>query len=881
MAKQLVIVESPAKAKTIGKFLGKGYAVKASMGHVRDLPKSGLGIDVEGDFETEWQEIGDRAKVLTDLRKRAKEADTIWLATDPDREGEAIAWHLAESLTEDLEEDSVALKRVVFHEITDSAVQEAFDHPGELNVSAVDAYRARRILDRLMGYKLSPLLWKKLARGLSAGRVQSVAVRLVVEREREIQAFVPDEYWKSSARFGGEHAGFDAAFVRLDGAKKELKTADDARAVLSAVAGAEVPGATPAEEGGLELASLSDAGPFTVSGVESKDKLDRPRAPFITSTLQQAAASRYQFAAKRTMRTAQQLYEGMEVPGEGLVGLITYMRTDSFHVANQAQGAAASLIVDSMGKEYLPEKPNSYKSKKGAQEAHEAIRPTDPARTPDSLRNTLKPDQWKLYDLIWRRFMSSQMAPARYQVTTVELTANGASFEARGRVTLFDGHTRVYGRDSDDQLLPAMTEGEQLTATTVGATQHFTSPPRRYTEASLVRDLEKHGIGRPSTYASILSVIVDRGYVDHGEEEAEEEARSRMIAGEEEPVVEADAEAETAGESEGAESDDEGPVDGGARRRRSKAFHATHLGEVVTDLLLPWFGNVIDTEFTARMEAALDAIADGEKDWQKVIADFYARFAVDLAKAEDGMSPYWEKPLLVEDLPCGKVPEDGGAACTAPMAILFNRFGPYLGCSRYPDCKNTVSLTGRAKAEAELTDHTCREKNDAGVVCGRQMEKKVNRWGKPFLACTGFKDKLCSGSVSLSVKDEPLWPIETTVPCPDCETPLAVKRSKRGKFLACTRFPKCRGTLNLPSCPQESRTGKVCGKPMTEPVAGGKMACKAHPDVTAAPPKKAKKDAEGDAPKKKAATKKTSKKTAKKASAKKKTTRKKAVKKDG
>jgi len=861
VAKQLVIVESPAKAKTIGKFLGKGFAVKASMGHVRDLPKSGLGIDVEQDFETEWQEIGDRAKVLTDLRKRAQDADTVYLATDPDREGEAIAWHLAESLTEALGPDQLEFKRVVFHEITDSAIHEAFEQPGDLNGHAVDAYRARRILDRLMGYKLSPLLWKKLSRGLSAGRVQSVAVRLVVEREREIRAFVPDEYWKSEARFGAEDS-FSAAFKRLDGNKLELKTSKDARSVLSAVAGSEVPDATASEEGGLELLPLTDAGPFTVSHVESKDKLDRARPPFITSTLQQAASSAHGFAAKRTMRTAQQLYEGMEVPGQGLVGLITYMRTDSFNISNLARGAAASFIEQAYGKPYLPAKPNAFRSKKGAQEAHEAIRPTDPARTPESLRGTLKPDQMKLYELIWRRFMSSQMAPAQYQVTTVELTCRKAAFEASGRVTIFDGHTRVYGRDSGDQQLPAMTVGAELTASEVGASQHFTSPPRRYTEASLVRSLEKHGIGRPSTYASILSVIVDRGYVDHGEEAADEEVRSRMLAGVKDPVAVEPAEVSEDGE------DGEAPAEFGPRQRKSKAFYATHLGEVVTDLLLPWFGNVIDTEFTARMEGQLDAIAEGQLPWRKVIEDFYTPFANDLDKAEDGMSPYWEKPLLVDEMPCGKVPEDGGPACTAPMAILFNRFGPYLGCSRYPDCKNTVSLTGMPKPEAVLTEHTCRDKNDKGAVCGRRMHKKVNRWGKPFLACSGFATKDCKGSVSLSVNDVPLWPVDTSVKCPDCEALLQVKRSKRGKFLACPRFPKCRGTRNLPNCPHTSRTGKLCGKPMTEPAAAGSMACKTHPDVTAVPPER-KKDADDAAPKKKAAKRTTRKKTTRKKATKK------------
>lgn len=868
MAKQLVIVESPAKARTIGKFLGKGFSVKASMGHVRDLPKSGLGVDVEHGFELQWAPLADRAKVLADLRKHMVGAETIYLATDPDREGEAIAWHLVEELLAGQPEGSIDVRRVVFHEITDAAIQEAFDQPGELNINAVDAYRARRILDRLMGYKLSPLLWKKLARGLSAGRVQSVAVRLVVEREREIRAFVAEEYWRVGARFGSEEDGFRAELVRLDGDRAKLDNGTAAHAALSRLVDHAVAAPAPDGEGGIQLPPLHDVGPFDVVSVESKDKLDRARPPFITSTLQQAASSRYGFAARRTMRVAQQLYEGVDVPGAGLVGLVTYMRTDSFNVSNQARGAAAEFITKQYGAQFLPDKPNAYKSKKGAQEAHEAIRPTDPHRTPESLRATLPPDMWKLYDLIWRRFMSSQMAPARYQVTTFQLLRGGATFEASGRVTLFEGHTKVYGRDaSDDQALPAIQQGAQLTADEVAARQHFTSPPRRYTEASLVRDLEKHGIGRPSTYASILSTIVDRGYVDNGEEVSEEEARDRMLAGEDDakPV-------EPAEQTE--EGDDEAPADDdGPRKRKSKTFHATHLGEVVTDLLLPYFGNVIDTEFTARMETELDAIAEGTLNWVKVVEDFYGRFATDLDHAEQDMAPYWEHPLLVDSMPCGKVPEDGGPACEAPMAILFNRFGAYLGCSRYPDCKNTLSLTGRKKAEAELTEFTCRDKNDAGVICGRLMEKKVNRWGKAFLACTGFKAKECSGSVSVSTTGEPLWPIETSVPCPDCGTDMAVKRSRRGKFLACPRYPKCRGTLNLPDCPHEARTGKQCGKPMTEPAPGGQMACKVHPEITAPPPQKRKAEAAGDgddkpaaAPKKKAARKKgTKKKTTKKA----------------
>ena len=888
MSKQLVIVESPAKARTIGKFLGRNYTVKASMGHVRDLPKSGLGVDVEDEFRTEWEPIKDRAKVLKDLRERVVASDTIYLATDPDREGEAIAWHLVESLLDEKERAEKKIQRVVFHEITDAAIKEAFDHPHEVNEPGVDAYRTRRILDRLMGYQLSPLLWKKMARGLSAGRVQSVAVRLVVEREREIRDFDPEEYWRLVAQFAveGTEEIFEAEFGRLDGEKLKLTDASGAMNVLSRVS-PEASSLTPrdneeAGKGTLRYPPVTGAA-FTITKLEQKARKDRARPPFITSTLQQAASSRYGFTARRTMRVAQQLYEGMELPGKGAVGLITYMRTDSFHISKSAQQAALELIPTLYGPNYLPSKPNSYRSKKGAQEAHEAIRPTDPTLRPEDLSGTLSAEQMKLYELIWRRFISSQMSPAEYLVTNVELTCNGAAFDASGRVTTFDGHTRVYGRDTrDDQQLPALSEGQEMVSRSVDTTQHFTSPPRRYTEASLVRLLEKHGIGRPSTYASILSTIVDRKYVDHGEESAEDDARRAMVAGEDEADVPAqEPDPQTADAEDG--DDDEAPADArGPQAKRSKSFHATHLGEAVTDLLIPYFDKVVNTEFTANMESELDRVAEGAVGWVQVVQEFYDRFSSDLKNAEENMEPYWERPILLEDLPCGKVPEDGGPACTAPMAILFNRFGSYLGCSRYPDCKNTLSLTGRRKAEAELTEFTCRKRNDKGVVCGRQMERKVNRWGSAFLACTGFKEKKCDGTVSVSKAGEPLWPVETSVPCPDCETPLVVKRSRRGKFLACTKFPKCRGTLSLPACTRKSRTGKACGKPMTEPVAGGKMACKAHPNVKLLPPVKKQKDEEASepkAPKKKAARKKAAskKKTAsKKAASRKKATPKKA-----
>jgi DNA topoisomerase-1 len=850
LGKPLVIVESPAKARTIGKFLGRDYVVKASMGHVRDLPRSGLAVYPERGFEADWEPIKDRAKVVAELRKHLAGADEVWLATDPDREGEAIAWHLVELLL-GAKGKGKKVQRVHFHEITAGAIREAFEHPGEVNGNLVDAYRARRILDRLVGYQLSELLWKKLTRGLSAGRVQSVAVKLVVDREREIRAFVPEEYWKIVARF--EHAGqaFEAEFRRLDGKAKELKNADDARAVLQRVA--RLP---EADARNLAIADVSGqvlvpTGPFTVTGLKQAPRRVSAKPPFKTSTLQQAAAGRYGFAAKRTMRIAQQLYEGIDLPGEGAVGLITYMRTDSFNIAATAREAARKLVLQRWGERFLPEKPNVFRSKESAQEAHEAIRPTDPFRTPESLRGALNEEQVRLYELIWRRFIACQMAPAEYLVTTLELVREGAAFAASGRVTTFAGFTQVYGAERDDeQPLPPLQDGQQLPARAVVPARHFTTPPRRYTEASLVKALEEFGIGRPSTYASILSTIVDRKYVDHGEEAEQERLRRELLNPQAaaKPDVEELAEAEEAQQKPDAaaalEGDDEEVVFA-PRQKRKTAFHATHLGEVTTDLLEPQFSDIVNTAFTAKFEDDLDAIAEGQAKWQDVVGGFYDRFTKDLAAARDGMGHYRANPLAVPDMTCNRVDEKTGVPCGAPMVVLFNRGGAYLGCSRYPDCSNNLPLSGQRAQAAELTEFRCQAKDATGQPCGRPMEKKVNRWGRPFLACTGFKAKECRGAVSLSTKGEPLWPVETSVPCPLCGRTLNVKRSRRGKFLACPGYPKCRGTLNLPACPHESRGGTVCGLPMTEPGPAGTMACREHPQVTLAPPAKAPREAQG------------------------------------
>ena len=837
MGKPLVIVESPAKARTIGKFLGNGYVVKASMGHVRDLPRSGLHVYPDRDFEADWEPIKERAKVVTELRKHLAGADEVYLATDPDREGEAIAWHLVELLL-GAKHAGKKVQRVHFHEITKGAIQAAFDSPREVDSNLVDAYRARRILDRLVGYQLSELLWKKLTRGLSAGRVQSVAVKLVVDREREIRAFVPEEYWKLAASFAPGGQAFTAEFKKLDDKARVLKSAADVAAVLARVAQPADPSTNGAPVSGAELRA---SGPFTLASQKQAPRRVSAKPPFKTSTLQQAAAGRYGFQAKRTMRIAQQLYEGMELPGEGAVGLITYMRTDSFNIADSARTAARRLIAARWGEKYLPEKPNVFRSKESAQEAHEAIRPTDPARTPDSVRSALNDEQWKLYDLVWRRFIACQMAPAEYLVTTLELQRNGATFVASGRVTTFPGFTAVYGADLDEeQPLPALTEGQSLDATSIVPSQHFTTPPRRYTEASLVKALEEFGIGRPSTYASIMSTIVDRKYVDHGEEAEQERLRRELTSpGTRAPDVEDIAEREEAqvhpDASEALAGDDEEQVFA-PRQKRKNAFHATHLGTVTTDLLEPQFGDIVNTAFTAKFEDDLDAIAEGRERWQDVVSGFYDRFSKDLAAAQKGMGHYRSRPLQVTDLTCNRVDEKTGEVCGAPMVVLFNRGGAYLGCSRYPACSNNLPLSGQRAAAAELTEFRCQAKDESGKLCGRPMEKKVNRWGRPFLACTGYKSKECKGAVSLSSKGEPLWPVETSVPCPSCGRMLNVKRSRRGKFLACPGFPRCRGTLNLPSCPHESKGGKLCGLAMTEPGPNGTMRCKEHPQVTAVPP---------------------------------------------
>ncbi|HEV8112204.1 MAG TPA: type I DNA topoisomerase [Planctomycetota bacterium] len=745
--KALVIVESPAKAKTINKYLGSGFVVKASMGHVRDLPKGKFGIDVEHGFEPSYTAIRGKTQVISELKRLAKNASSVFLAPDPDREGEAIAWHLSESL--DVPESRVF--RVVFNEITKKAILEAFEHPGKLNMDKVDAQQARRVLDRIMGYKLSPLLWKKIARGLSAGRVQSVAVRLIVEREKEIRAFVKEEYWRVGAQFRSESGDFVADLKRL-GEDRIDKNLDEKRA--------------------REVVSRIGADPLRLAELDSKPKTRRPTPPFTTSQLQQKSSTMLRFSAKKTMVLAQQLYEGVEVPGEGSVGLITYMRTDSVRVSQDALTQVRELIGKEFGEKYVPEQPNLFTAKAmGAQEAHEAIRPTDAIRTPDSLKEALTGDQLKLYTLIWQKFVSSQMPPQVSTVTTATFEHGDARFVAQGEVELFDGHTRVFDATKGERELQALPVGLQVGSSyppeKIEATQHFTQPAPRYTEATLVKELEKRGIGRPSTYAAIISTIQDRGYVT----------------------------------------------------LKERRFEATELGEIVTDQLVAHFKEILDTDFTAGMEADLDRIESGERQWRKVVKTFHDVFAADLEKAEKDMKNLKLEPKLSERL-CDK--------CGAPMAEKFNKRGKFLGCSRYPECKNTMPTDGpRAKSESIPTDKTCEK-------CGKPMVIRTGSRGR-FIACTGFPD--CKNTASVDDQGNVIKPKETGIACEKCGKPMVIKGSRRGPFLACTGFPKCRNAKNLPpelrEAPQE--TGEKCdkcGEPMIlKRSRWGKefLACSAYP----------------------------------------------------
>lgn len=662
----LVIVESPAKARTLNKILGEGFSVKASVGHIMDLPAKELGVDVERDFAPAYGIIKGKEKVIKDLKGAAKDAERIYLAPDPDREGEAIAYHIATVLGREKDGE---IFRVTFNEITERAVKEAVNNPGRIDMNKVEAQQARRILDRLVGYSLSPLLWKKIKKGLSAGRVQSVAVRLVVEREREIKAFNKQEYWSIEARLEGAEPGeFRAGLYKYGGNLVINRDAPEEQRFL-----------ITNEDTARKTADTLRTAELTVSNVDRKLRKRIPSPPFTTSTLQQEASRKLGFTAKKTMLLAQQLYEGIELGEEGSIGLITYMRTDSVRVAGEAQRWAREVIKGRFGKDYLPENPPRYKSKASAQEAHEAIRPTLPGKSPEQVKPFLSRDQYRLYSLIWNRFIASQMRPAEFEQTTLSISCSTeavpAEFRASGSVLRFPGFMALYTETLDEieengELLPPLKQGEKLRLIDIEPRQHFTQPPPRYTEASLVRTLEEKGIGRPSTYAAILSTIVDRKYA----------------------------------------------------HKEQGRFVPTELGALVNDYLVQGFSELLDVGFTAKMENKLDHIEDGRFKWAKVVSDFYKPFSHNLAEAAQTLGKI--KP---EDIPTDEVCEK----CGSSMVSRWGRHGRFIACSGYPNCKNTKPLHSEKQAVKEQTTEEVCEK------CGATMLLKTGRFGQ-FLACSNY-----------------------------------------------------------------------------------------------------------------------------------------------
>lgn len=709
--RNLVIVESPTKAKTISKFLGKEYKILSSFGHVRDLPKSKMGIDIENDFAPLYI-IPAKAKVrAAELKKEAAGADKIILATDEDREGEAISWHLLELFGKGAEKK---YERIVFHEITKKAIEEALKNPRKLDINLVDAQQARRILDRLVGYELSPFLWRKVAKGLSAGRVQSVAVRLIVEREREIQAFKPDEYWTIEGIFKkiNTNEQFKAKLDKIDGKKLEklsIGNADDSDKILSKIHNLE----------------------YRVADIQKKQTQKNPYPPFTTSTLQQEANKKLGFSSKQTMVIAQQLYEGIELK-DGSSGLITYMRTDSLNIAEEAIKSIRDIIKNEFGADYLPQNPSLYKTKsKGAQEAHEAIRPAYPEKTPESIKKYLDKNQFKLYDLIWRRTIACQMMPAIMNNTVVDIENTSpispfykggqgrVTFRANGLTIKFEGFLKVYPSQTEENILPEMEKNENLEVMEIKPFQHFTQPPARYTEASLIKILEEYGIGRPSTYAPTVDTIQKRNYV---------------------------------------------------KKEADKKLHPTQIGIMVNDILVQHFTDIVDYQFTARMENDLDEIAEGEKKWQPIIKEFYFPFKENLDKKDKELD---KKELTEEttDEICSK--------CGKPMVIKMGRFGKFMACSNYPECKNTKPMPGEeGRDETEKIDEKC-------PLCGSELVVKHGRFGK-FIGCSNYPK--CK-----YIKKQT---VSTGIKCPQCkEGEILEKKSRKGKFYACSRYPDCKFAL--------------------------------------------------------------------------------------
>ncbi len=793
--KSLVIVESPAKAKTINRYLGSNFIVKASMGHIRDLPQRTFGVDIENQFKPTYRILPSRKKIINELKKVCDGANSVYLATDLDREGEAIAWHLAEALK--LPESKT--HRVIFNEITKRAINQAFQEPKKIDMDKVNAQQARRILDRIVGYQLSPLLWKKIAKNLSAGRVQSVAVRLIVEREEEIEKFTPEEYWRITAVLGTAD-NLDKALRIYNKYRERYKDKPDLKklkgifekyhlfkAELIKIDGETFKAAN--EKQASEIRESLSKAEYRVAQLNIKQRKEKPPGPFTTATLQQQASSRLNFTAERTMRIAQQLYEGVELGHEGSVALITYMRTDSTHIAPEAINSVRNYIAEALGKEYLPESPNYYASKAQAQQAHEAIRPTDVNRRPEDVKQYLTREQFRLYDLIWRRFVASQTKPAIWNVTEAIIEAKSdnhiGQFKSLGRILSFAGFLKLLPErlEGADAQLPPMEVQQTLNLVDLSSTQHFTQPPPRFNEASLVRTLEAAGIGRPSTYANIISTIQKRGYVE----------------------------------------------------KKEKRFYPTDLGRVVTKQLIEHFPQIMDVKFTSYMEHQLDKIEEAHLDWVSVLSEFYEPFKNSLERALENMekqtevSPYkcelcgrdmlyrWTKSGRF--LACSGYPECQNACsvddegrpikkeqpqesehkcpkCGAVMLLRKSRYGTFLGCSKYPDCKTTIPCDEQGRPLPKV------KPDEVGVACpecGKPMIAKRFR-GRQFLACSGYPD--CKTTLPIPEGLAIDWPEKkvelTDVKCPKCGSPMAVRVSRRGKFLGCSAFPKCRTIMKMP-----------------------------------------------------------------------------------
>ena len=692
-AKQkLIILESPAKARTISRFLGKGYKVEACQGHVCDLPKSQLGVDVDNDFALKYITIRGRGDILTRIRKEAKTASQVILATDPDREGEAISWHLGHILGIDTSKPC----RIEFHEVTKKAVRAALEHPRPLDMGLVDAQQARRVLDRLVGYKISPLLWAKVKKGLSAGRVQSVATRMVVMREQDIEAFIPEEYWDIAVQMqikpaAGRKQSFQARLNMLDGQKAELHNAAEAEATAKRIRETQ----------------------FVVSSVKRSERRKMPAAPFTTSSLQQEANRKLGFTTARTMQVVQQLYEGVDLEGEGTQGLVTYIRTDSVRISDDALASLRAYIPERFGEEFLPDKPNEYKGRKNAQDAHEAIRPTDVRRTPESIKASLSKEQFNLYRLIYNRFLASQMMPALFETVTIELTGNGVGLRFYGEHKKFAGFTSLYEESTDEapdnvetSSMPQLVEGDMVTVADVASNQHFTQPPPRYNEASLVDALEEKGIGRPSTFAPTITTIISRGYVS----------------------------------------------------REKRQLYPTELGRMVTSMMEEYFTDIVDMDFTADMEDKLDQVEEGGMDWKQVLRDFYPPFEKTLQVAEQEI----EKVEIKDepsDVPCDK--------CGAMMVYKMGRFGRFLACPNFPECRNTMAIATYIKAPCP--------------VCGARLMEKTSRKNRKFYGCERYPE--C---------DFVSWEKPVTDKCPQCGGYMVEKRNRKGEVWHLCANETCR-----------------------------------------------------------------------------------------